>query len=135
MFLHFWAMLDAMERICFQKISSLSKTTPRSLNESTDFNVWPSIIRSGCGGLTVLEWMITIEVNLLRFKHISRILHHDSILVKSRFKDFAVIKRSVGDFIVTYKVQSSAYVTIFLSRPDHTSAVKIIKRSGPKTLS
>ena len=37
----------------------------------------------------------------------------------------AVTERSVGNFIVAYKVQSLAYVIIQLSSPIHISAVKI----------
>ena len=76
----------------------------------------------------ILERLITIEIYLLGFKHITRKLHYDSISARSRFKDSIVTKQSVNDFMVVYKVQSPAYATILLSRPDHISAVKIIKR-------
>ena len=38
-----------------------------------------------------------------------------------------------GDLIIAYKVESSVY-TIMLLSLHHISAVKIIKRSGPKIL-
>ena len=109
----------------FQKSAFYQKT--QSLNELTVFNEWSLIIRSGCGGLTVMERLITIEVDLLGFKHTAHKLYYNSILARSRFKYSAVTKRSVGDLMVTLSA------IILLSRPDHISAVKIINNC-PRTL-
>ena len=47
--------------------------------------------------------------DLLRFKHIPHKLHRSSILARSRFKDSAVTKRSMSDFVVAQRLHQFSF--------------------------
>ena len=81
----FWAIEEAILRICFSKVNLPSIVTPRSLRELETFWSSPHRVNGGCGDWDVLERLIVIECVLLEVSFIPQVEHHNLVLAKSLF--------------------------------------------------
>ena len=102
----FCAIEEATVRRCFSKVSLSWSVTPKRLIVFAFKIGEPPIYKGGWRGLTFLDLLTIIDWDLSELSLIPQILHQDSILQRSLFKEFATAILLEGEPIEAYNVSA-----------------------------